>query len=625
MMVRYGIIFQILIFLLFRINGFSSNQIAFDQPNSLIIGEYTSFLKDADQSFTIDEVWEKFNSGELNPCDHKVFARPASSDSYWFVFTVKSLQDEELWVNLNNSNLDSLHFYKLDSDGNIVNQHLTGVFLGRETRLKNTSTFWFPLIDAGDTTTYHFLIKAFSAGMMEVPIELGTYTNLTDTLLKNEFVSAFFIGSLILMLIYNVFIFLFSRDKIYLYYLAYIGCIMFNTTFFNNYPVIERFLGVIPAHKYALSWVSLGFIFMGLFIINYLDLKNKFKIFYKIISVELVIISLIAMSNFFISLVEIVNLFELAVTVFVLTCLITAYYCLYKKVPNAGVYSIGWSVMVLSSMVYLLVVNGILPHTLFLRDIMYFGVMSEIAIFSIGLARRINSLRLEHERLNRRLIIKNEELQFNNESLDAFNYNVSHDLKAVLTNSNSMARMAEKYNRVSDSAKLDQIIGRLLEVTDTGMKTVENFLLLGSADNGVTSTGKNHNGIEDEIKLILESNELLSKIDVDIVKNTIRNVKINKKVMEHIFLYLFNSSIKNNKDQPRVEVEFYRQGTYCNLVYNDRGFDLKPDEEKDDKFGIPGYYSLKRLISSYNGKIEVETGKKGVIFVISLPKNLSSE
>ena len=117
------------------------------------------------------------------------------------------------------------------------------------------------------------------------------------------------------------------------------------------------------------------------------------------------------------------------------------------------------------------------------------------------------------------MIGKNNELTNLNESLDSFNYHVSHDLKTVINNTRALTLMAEKYNAIGDQNKINEILDRLKSVNDNAAETVQSFLSLGRVEHIFKE--KNHTKINlaDSLIQTLKLHNLTAKIDVEIQKD----------------------------------------------------------------------------------------------------------
>lgn len=120
--------------------------------------------------------------------------------------------------------------------------------------------------------------------------------------------------------------------------------------------------------------------------------------------------------------------------------------------------------------------------------------------FSIALGRRITNLKLAQDKLNASLITKNQELNSINESLDSFNYHVSHDLKTVLNNTIALTRMIKKYNGLNDSKKVGEISEKLEKLAINGNETVQSFLSIGRIDSLLREDQNESIDVNDEIK-----------------------------------------------------------------------------------------------------------------------------
>jgi len=634
-----AIFFLSILFLYCTVSFYShaAEVIPLSKSEHIFIGKYTQFLEDTDQSMTISDAWDKWMLNEFNNHDQDVFAKPATPSSYWFSFCSKNTLKKTLWVNLNNSNLDSIHYYKVDMAGNLISERITGAFLDKETRAHDSYTFWFPLSLSNDTIMYNYFFKVYSEGYYEVPILIGTFQQLNKYKTKNHFLSIFFLGAMSLMFVYNCFIFFATNDRIYLFYVLYIIGITLNTTFFNNYPIVESFLGVNFSHKYAAVWITPGFIFLGLFSFRYLELKLNSVWTYRVILLEMSFLVVIALANLFIPIIYITNLLQTTLTFFVLTCLFSGYFVLYKGVENATLYSIGWSIMILTSLSYMAVVNGLLPYNFISRNIMYIGIMLEVVVFSIALARRINYSKQGQEVLNLKLLQKNKELMANNESLDSFNYHVSHDLKTVLINCSAMAKKAKQYNDVDDYNQLKEIVNQLLETTSDGISTVQRFLNLAAPDSIVKLDDKEYIEFESEVQTIITKYDLGEKIEVKVkIKNHDR-IYIHKIVLETILFNLFTNTIKFNEHFPKANIEVINSDHLMVLTYvdNSKGAEFlvyegnkflpqkKSSESNGHIYGL-GLYSVKKMVDVCNGEMKVESIiNEGVKFEIHLPLNIN--
>ncbi|NOQ74493.1 MAG: hypothetical protein GQ574_20955 [Crocinitomix sp.] len=599
------------------------------------VGTSLSFYVDQQNKLSLSKFIQKKNADKLSKSEGEIFLRTSPIPSYWFTFSANSTLSEEVWLNLKNSNLSQVDFYKLNYADEVLEEYHTGSLADRSTRAYDCNTFWFPIIEANDTASYQFIFKIKAALTIEVPVEIGTFPKLIESKEQSDFLAYFFIGAMLIMFGYNIFLFIFTKDRIYGVYSFYILSIIVGTTFLNNHPILENFVGKEFTYNYTACWLWSGLIGIGVFAMEYLQIKKRLPKMYKLLWIEMGIIMLYAILNIFIPVDLLSVTYQIVVVLFYGTCLVIAYYFMwFLKDSRAILYAIGWTIMMLGGIIYLLVINGLITYTAVFRNMMYFGVMSEVLIFSIALARRLNRLKAEQENLNQVLEKTNESLYKNNEALDSFNYHVSHDLKTVMNNSNALAQMVQKYNDLGRTEKVQEITKKLIRVTENGAETVQSFLSLGSVDNILKNESEISIEPSKELRLIIERNDLVTAIDITIETDEIGSLSMHTKAFESIFLNLLTNAIKYNTGTARAKVQFRVKGNDYVFIFSDNGIGIDTEKygrqifepfqrgmfiEGAEGTGV-GLYLVKRIVNAYNGEISVESELgHGATFIIKIP------
>lgn len=600
------------------------------------IGTSMSYYIDPSGSLDFENVFKLYESDRFVPNDEPIYAQSSPIPVYWFTFELKSEIDKEVWINVNNSNLSKIEFYKLSADNTILSHTTSGSTYPDSTRFHDCYTFWYPVVEAKDTNTYRYFIAATASLTMEMPVELGTFQELSLRERTSDYFTLFFMGAMIIMFLYNVVIFFFTRDNVYGYYSFCILGIIFGTTFLNNYPLLEEIVGKTITHEYTAAWLWTNLIGIGMFAIEYLKIKKRYPSLYKVILFELSLFLLYAVLNLFIPVKFLSTSFQILVVVFYLTCLYTAYYFVIKlRDSRAVLYSVGWSFVMLGGFIFLLVINGFVRYTVVSRNIMYLGVLIEVLLFSIALASSLNKLKEKHLKLNLILEQANQSLKQNNESLDSFNYHVSHDLKTVLNNSRGLARMIEKYNLKKDHTKIAEITEKLKVVTRNGAETVHSFLTLGKINSIFQNENATYIDVETELRGVVENHNLKDEIEVIVLKNEVGQMPFHYKAFESLFLNLFTNSIKYNNRMPKAEIQFFNEAKNWIVFYKDNGVGIDLEAHGERLFGLfhrgdysdetegtgIGLFTVKKIVENYGGVIDVESELgKGTLFIMRFPK-----
>ena len=385
-----------------------------------------------------------------------VFYNNARAGRLWIQFDWSNKYHDDLWIELANSNLTEVQFFKFNPAWELVDSSTTGCLYPNHTRAADAFTFQFPILESSEKGMFHFLLGIQTNLNYEVPIFLGTYHDIISNRSNYDLWSIFFLGAISLMLFYNVFIYAVTGSKIYIYYVAYLGSTIIIGPYLNNFPIVEVVFGKELAYNYLDLWLWLIFGTTAAFTIQYFNLKKVAPVLYKILLGFVGVFVLFGIANLVLPLYMIANYFQIVAVIFLCLLSVHCYYLLIKGNRRAILFAVGWTGMIVSAIMYIMIYNGLLPYNTFFRNITYFGTLFEVLIFSIALGLRINSLRNKEKNLNKSLITKNAELIAVNESLDSFNYHVSHDLKTVINNNRSLTRMALKYNDRNDKQKLTE-------------------------------------------------------------------------------------------------------------------------------------------------------------------------
>lgn len=611
-----------------------ANPIVVTKPDAALIGESIQYFNDEEMTLSYPDAIAKLT--EFNSWDKPVFNGPAQPGKIWVYFSLQNKLGSDVWLDINNANLTIIDFYKFDEQFQLLDSAQMGCLAGEDHAAYFGYTFQHILADRNNTGLNHFLLSIQTNLTFEIPLFVGSIESIMHNRRSYDYVSIFVLGAFILMFLYNIFIYFVIRDRIYLYYCAYLISALITASYLNNFPFIEALIGKNWAYNYLDTWLWLIFFTTSLFTIRYFDLKKIDPFFYKTVVGFTAVFIGFGLVNLFVPLYYLANIYQLVAILFYTSCLVLSYRLLIRGVKRAQLYCAGWTFMMIGAIIYILVYNGWFPYNAITRNIAYFGSLIEILIFSIALGRRISDLQIKQEALNQALREKNDELVSLNESLDSFNYHVSHDLKTVLNNMTALSIMAKKYNDKADSKRVDEILMKLGGVAKNGSETVQSFLSLGQIDSLFKDKNVGTIVLEPALQEIIESHHLQDKITVEVEQNTLVKIQMHQKAFESILLNFFTNTIKYNNTQPKAWISFVETSEYRIFNYRDNGIgiDMKhfgktlfkafqrgAGNEKNEGTGV-GLYLVKRIVNNYNGTITAtsELGK-GLAFQIKFPKN----
>ena len=211
-----------------------------------------------------------------------------------------------------------------------------------------------------------------------------------DTQVKNN-MYFFYFGAVIIIALYNLFIFIYFREKIYIFYVSYV---LIFVIWASNYKGV--LLPYISMKTYDLLQVSIPIFFtlLILFTQTVLETKKYFSFLHKVLNGFIVVlfISFVWMLLFMHSGFYFMNLAASPLLPFLL---LVAIWALYKGQKFAKIYLFGLIIYIVSMMLISQLALGNLPYSILLSNAPIIGSIFEIILFSLLLAYRVNLLREE--------------------------------------------------------------------------------------------------------------------------------------------------------------------------------------------------------------------------------------
>tara|TARA_R100000388_G_scaffold94841_1_gene83627 strand:+ start:41530 stop:43377 length:1848 start_codon:yes stop_codon:yes gene_type:complete len=450
--------------------GQSSSQevITISDPGKLInIGRDVSFLIDSSASLPISEILKSENQKKFKPHDKQVFTLPSNDYAIWFKFTIQNETTEPIWIEAGANASYQLDFFRPDSAGNHVDSVLTGSMRPKTTKEFPVNFYWLRLADEQTSKAQTYYLRFASGLSVELPFYAGTLAALVKKKEKHDFLTAGYIGLMIIMILYNLFLGLATQDRIYVYYIAYLITMTITITFSNHYPFSNNPFWL---ENYFL-WGSIFHFFASLFSTKYLDLQNQAP--YLNISVWVITVFL----SFVIPILTLLGVpshviavpyYQIGVVSLYLSLLWSGIYLLFKGHKNARFYVLGWTFANLSFLLFFMTLDGWLPYNIVTRNAIYFGTAIEVFMFSLALADRFNTLKREKEEIQaEKLSIIQNQNRVLEKKVSERTAEIHHRVKNTLQIISSILNM--HHRRIEDNAAQEVLVQTRNRVKSIGL------------------------------------------------------------------------------------------------------------------------------------------------------------
>ncbi|MDX1695321.1 MAG: diguanylate cyclase [Ketobacteraceae bacterium] len=289
--------------------------------------------------------------------------------------------------------IDHLDAYFKTGDGDWQPGYRTGDMLPYESRPVNYRIFYFPI----PAEKNFMLLRIQTEGSLVMPVAVVNGQRILEHMRHSTLVYGLFFGALGIMCIYNLFVYFFTRETSYFYYVS--------TLFF-----ILLYLLAMSGYGYELLWrengqwvnehiqpITVGLILacVSLFTKDVL----KLSVFLPRLALCFTLLSRacfgIALAGFFLPLRSLIHLISFMPILTIGLTIIAAVYGVRENIQGARLFLIAWSAGLLGAFLFALHQLGVLPsHPLFVHSLK-FGVLFNTVLLSFSLVSHINSLRAE--------------------------------------------------------------------------------------------------------------------------------------------------------------------------------------------------------------------------------------
>jgi signal transduction histidine kinase len=372
---------------------FGGNIVFNDQEKSKNIGSYLELLNDHDGKYSENTIINAtgFHS---NTEDMPVFS--SLNVNIWARFSVVNNSDvKNIFFNVDHFNTSVVKIYK-ESNGKLNEIYVDGNAIVHSSRNNLPDYIANLQLPKDSTATYYLHIESYHPVVLNVNI--GTYDVIERESNKQFVIIIFYLGILLAIFFYNLFLFIATKDRSYLLYILYIFFLGFAQFTLSGYTFKYLWYAYPAINYYAVAVSStLAMIFGVWFSTHFLRTKHYSPFFHKALSATIIfgiiaiIASLIHLNSISYSLLVVMQFFAglLIITAAIIIIL--------KGYKPALFYAISWILFLSGIIIFSLRNFSILPANGFTNYIVYVGSAIETILLSIALADRINVLKKEKE------------------------------------------------------------------------------------------------------------------------------------------------------------------------------------------------------------------------------------
>jgi signal transduction histidine kinase len=379
---------------------------------SAVLGTKLDFIEDPAGKLTLEDVLSGPKTGEFQRSDSDKPNFGFSESAFWVRFELRNVTDKSrhLFLQLDNGILDEITFYQPNDSGQ-WNFLTLGDRVPFENRTIPNRVPVFEL-ELPARTSQVYYARLITEGSMQIPLILHDPIRFFNSDHTAQLGFGLYFGIVLVMALYNFFIFFTVRDRTYIYYVLFILAVsMFNLTLNGlAYEYVMRFVPFpLLVDNALLIFVTIIGPTGCLFTMSFLKIRETVPRFQKFLVgfAYSFGVLFIAIWIFPYPIVSKISALMAVTWTFILTC--TGLFLLAKGHRAARFYTLAWFAFLVGCVLQGGRLLGIFPHTFITVHSMEVGNALEVVLLSFALADRIKLFEkekndaiaarvLEHER-----------------------------------------------------------------------------------------------------------------------------------------------------------------------------------------------------------------------------------
>ena len=366
-----------------------------DTDDSYAINSSVRFLEDPSNELTIKDVTQPERANKFKVAKEGPLNLGYSEAAFWIKLPIRytGKQDsKEWWYHLDLPLLEYSEFHLVVGDA-LEPSRMVNKSMGYETPLKErdvnhvTQVYRFSL-NKGERATLYIKIKNnFS---IHLPLSIYTPEGFAYHVAVEELLYGAFIGAILIMIAYNLFMFISVREGSFLYYILYmVAYLVFLMT--------ERvhglsLLGDIPAflHKQNLSYyIWASWFFALLMARSFLETKNKEPELDFIIKIFIYIVIISMAITAYTDQTTAIQWAVFCTFIYAILMAWVAYTVMMRGHAAARFYFVAWTLNFAGVGIYSLTVTGFLEFNFLTGNSPHIGIVCQLVLVSFALGDRL--------------------------------------------------------------------------------------------------------------------------------------------------------------------------------------------------------------------------------------------
>lgn len=401
----------------------------------IFIGEGVEFIEDTSLKLKLKDIlatdqWRVNNGHTLN------FGYTRSA--YWFRFSIANVSNSNLHrlLEIAYPVIDRIDFYRLNKG--VIQEHLQlgdkQPFAERPIQFKN---FLIP-IDFPSEDRTDILLRVETQNSMQVPLILWERDTFFENVQKDMMAMFVYYGTLLVLALYNLFIYLSTKERNFLYYVAFVLCSLIFTYSLNGYAFQYLWPHGLWWNDHVQAMSLAGMLLFGLcFSRLLLGIPQSHPRIDKIILATIVYCGVLILLQVFMNYHIAIQSSIMTAVVVCASIYLLSIYRWRQGTASASFFLLGWTFLIFGGLLLALNKNNLIPRNVITEYAMQFGSAFEALFLSFAVADRLNAERREKEAA----LAKSIKAESIATAKSEFLANMSHEIRTPINGVLGMAKL----------------------------------------------------------------------------------------------------------------------------------------------------------------------------------------
>lgn len=613
-----------------------------------------SYFEDESTTLTVAQVQEK----QFTPSHTEVQNHGITNTPHWFKLKINPTKEHlhnSWWLKIDYPPLDYIDYYLFDRHENLLASVHSGELRPFSQREISDPAFLYqlPLSDAFEHTLY---IRVQTEGALQVPIKLMNSQDIIEEQYSHILIAGIYYGLFIIIAMFSAVIFIYTKEKNYLYYLLFISTFVFWQLSLDGIGVAYIW-GAFPwlVEHASILGTSIVTFSAVLFARNFLQTSKHLPLMDIYLKYFMYFCFLLTLSATFAPYHYVVKVDGLLSIIAPVLLFITGTLVYQKGYQPARFYMAGWLAFLIGCILFSLNKFDLIGGFYVMNHAQQIGSAIEMIMLSLALGDRVKSIQdtylkrannlnqvlkrrlekgLEKARQKDKIMIQQSRFAALGEMIEQIAHQWRQPLNTLgLINQNLYFKFKLQE---FDPKSFDEAHEKIDETLQYMSQTIDDFRSFYK-NNAQPETYPVREVIDSSISLseaMLNYTKIKVKIKIEQEENCfVHNIKNELlQVCMNILKNAHDALIKKRHENRRINITIHPQGKDICLRFEDNAggiddniiskiFDPYFTTKKDSHGTGVGLYMSKSIIEDHlNGEIKVENTDEGASFIIALPQ-----